>query len=90
MSGLSLPPAQPPAETIAVLLERLHAAEAQLREAERQEQLLDEAVRDNSPLNASSAQYFRIERRVARNRVVLWTRHVRDLERRGRALGLAL
>jgi hypothetical protein len=90
VSGLSLPAAQPPAENVASVLERLTSAREQLADAQRQEHMLDTAMRDHGPLTISSAQYFRIERRVARNRVVLWTRTVRDLERRGRALGLSL
>jgi hypothetical protein len=35
-----------------------------------------------------SLTYYRIEARVARNRVMLWTRQVRALERRARLLGL--
>jgi hypothetical protein len=90
VSGLTLPPSPPPEESVASLLERLNAAREQLREAERQEHMLDVSVRDHGPLTIVSAQYFQIERRVARNRAVLWTRRVRDLERRGRALGLEL
>jgi hypothetical protein len=90
VSGLSLPPAQQPEDSVLSLTERLTAAREQLREAERQEHMLDVAVRDHGPLTITSAMYFRIERRVARNRTVLWTRAIRDLERRGRALGLSL
>jgi hypothetical protein len=90
VSGLALPPAEPPQESIRALLERLRTAQQHLDDAERQEHMIDQALADVETLEAAGAMYFRIERRVARNRTLLWTREVRALQRRGRAMGLAV
>jgi hypothetical protein len=90
VSGLSMPPANPPADNIVALLERLQAAKEHLIDAQRQASMIDVARADVETLTPATAAYFGIERKVARNRVVLWTREVRELERRGRAMGLQL
>lgn len=90
MTGLPLPPAEPPAENIAGLLERLRTAREHLVDARRQVAMVETALGDVETLTPTTVMYFRVERRVAQNRVVLWTREVRGLERRGRAMGLAL
>jgi hypothetical protein len=88
VSGLALPPAQPPAEDVAAVIDRLRSSRDQLNEARRQEAVLDQALADHRGQSAASLDYFRVERRVARNRTMLWTRQVRELEKRARALGL--
>lgn len=90
MSGLSLPPAEPPKESIRSLLELLGSARDHLLDAQRQLAMIETARNDVETLTTTSVVYFGIERRVAKNRVVLWTREVRRLELRGRKLGLSL
>jgi len=88
VSGLSLPPAQPPAEPIVTLLDRIRTAREHREDAERQEHMLDQAIADHAELPAASLDYFALERRVARNRTLLWIRHLRKLEAMARARGL--
>lgn len=90
MSGLRMPPAEPPADTVLDVLDRLRIFREQLTEAGRQLHMLEQTFRADAPpqLPPGSTTYYRIELRVARNRVMLWTREVRALERRARQLGL--
>jgi uncharacterized membrane protein len=71
------------------MLDRLHTFRQHLEDAERQVHMIEQSFRDaGEQLPPGSRTYFRIEARVARNRVTLWTREVRALERRARSLGL--
>jgi len=90
VTGLALPPAEPPADTVLDVVDRLRIFRDHLTEAKRQLHMLGETFRDNTrpQLPPGSTTYYRIELRVARNRVTLWTREVRALERRARQLGL--
>lgn len=90
MSGLALPPAQPPASNVVDVLEQLSAFRAHRDDAGRQLHLLTATLKEHDPaqLPIGSLTYYRIEARVARNRLMLWTREVRALERRARLMGL--
>lgn len=90
MSGLTLPPAEPPAETVLDVVDRLRTFREHLTEAKRQLHMLEQTFRGNAlaQLPPGSTTYYRIELRVSRNRVTLWTREVRALERRARGMGL--
>ena len=90
MSGLALPPAEPPAENVVDVLEQLRVFREHRDDAGRQLHMLAEALRehDAAQLPTGSRTYYRIEARVARNRLMLWTREVRALERRARMMGL--
>ena len=88
MSGLALPPAQPPGEPVVTLLDRIRAARLHREDAVRQEHMLEQALTDNAGLPEASLDYFALERRVARNRTLLWVRHLRKLEAMARARGL--
>ena len=91
MTGLALPPAEPPADTVLDVVDRLRTVREHLTEAKRQLHMLEQTFRDNArppQRPPGSRTYYRIELRVARNRVTLWTREVRALERRARQLGL--
>lgn len=90
MSGLALPPAEPPASTVLEVLEQLRAFREHRDDAGRQLHMLQLALKEHDPaeLPIGSLTYYRIEARVARNRLMLWTREVRALERRARGMGL--
>ena len=88
MSGLALPPAQPPADDVMTLLDRLRTAREHLEDARRQEHMLDQALVDAGELPIASQDYFAVERRVARNRLIQWRRLLRALEEMARARGL--
>jgi len=88
MSGLAMPPAQPPADDVTAVLDRLNGARAHRVEAVRQEDMLEQALTEASDVPAVMVDYLRIERRVARNRTTLWTRQVRQLEAMARGMGL--
>ena len=90
MSGLALPPAEPPASTVLEVLDQLRAFRAHRDDAGRQLHMLEQTFKDTEPaqLPPGSTTYYRIEARVARNRLMLWTREVRALERRARGMGL--
>jgi hypothetical protein len=83
-----LPLPEAPAEEVTELVERLAKFREQLADAERQVHMIDMTFGDVPALPPGSRTHYRIEARVARNRVMLWTREVRALERRARALGL--
>jgi uncharacterized membrane protein len=84
-----LPPADPPADDVLELLDRLATFRGHLTDAERQVHMLEQTVREEGEqLPAGSRTYYRIEVRIARNRLMHWTREVRALERAARAKGL--
>ena len=88
---MALPPAEPPAADVHDVLEQLEAFRRHRDDAGRQLHMLAQTLRevpDTEGLPAGSLTYYRIEARVARNRLMLWTREVRALERRARMLGL--
>jgi hypothetical protein len=90
VSGLALPPAEPPAASVVDVLEQLRVFREHRDDAGRQLHMIQQAIRehDAEQLPTGTLTYYRIEARVARNRLMLWTREVRALERRARALGL--
>lgn len=88
MSGLALPPSHPPADDVVTLLDRIRTARQHLEDAKRQEHMLEQAIADAGELPIPSQDYFALERRVARNRTVQWTRLLRRLEGIARARGL--
>lgn len=86
-----MPPAEPPAADVVALLEQLEKFREHRDDAGRQLHMLAVAIREaehEQGLPVGSVTYYRIEARVARNRLMLWTREVRALERRARMLGL--
>lgn len=84
-----LPPAEPPSHDVLELTDRLHTFRTHLADSERQVHMLEQAlIEADGGLPPGSRTYYRIEIRVARNRVTLWTREVRALERAARSMGL--
>lgn len=90
MSELALPPAEPPAATVLEVLEQLRSFREHRDDAGRQLHMLQQTIKEYDPaqLPTGTLTYYRIEARVARNRLMLWTREVRALERRARQMGL--
>ena len=88
MSGLALPPAEPPADPVATLLDQIQQARWHHEDAIRTEHMLEQNLADAANLPAGAQDYFALERRVARNRTLLWVRHLRKLEAMARARGL--
>lgn len=87
--GTPLPPAEPPAAEVVELLDRLRIFREHQADAERQVHMLERALHEaDGGLPPGSRTYYRIEIQVARNRVTLWTREVRALERAARSMGL--
>ena len=80
MSGLQLPPAEPPADDVARVLEQLRNARRELTDAQRIVTMLTA-----DPLAQPRGG---IELQVATRRVELWRAQVITTERRARALGL--
>jgi hypothetical protein len=78
-------PAQPPAEDVDELLERLRQAREELTEAGRVVHLLSTV---NEPLEGHALRRQLIESIVAERRCELWANAIVMLERRARSLGL--
>jgi hypothetical protein len=91
VSGLTLPPALPPAEEVAAVLEQLREARRQLHEADtvvaRVGQNVRDAHQEGADRNPITAAYWRYEVEVAKLRAARWALHVHQLEEQARALG---
>lgn len=82
MSGLHLPPAEPPDEDEARLLEALGTSRYELAEAENVRARLADELAATPPDMPDRAARLRIEAAVAGNRITLWRDVVNELERR--------
>lgn len=86
MSAAQLPPAEPPADDVATVLEKLRYARAELREAERVLAML--AILGDVDNPASYTVHLEVEGHTAERRIELWRAVVARLEEQARALGL--
>lgn len=87
MSGLAMPPAEPPADDVADLQDRLTAARMYRNDASRLLALLRRELGADVDL-AERRTYLGIEVDLAERRVARWDEHVDRLAARARALGL--
>lgn len=86
MSGLHLPPAEPPADDELDLAAQLEAARTELHEAQRIAALLDEPLDPGRGAIAVARDV--IERDLAGRRVEAWTAILDRLRDNGRGRGL--
>lgn len=94
MSGLHLPPAEPPDEDLADLRDMIEAVREQLADAERQEHMLAVAIADNADTPTrrqlvTLAGYV-MEHELAQQRVAFWRPIVATTEKTARDRGLSL
>jgi hypothetical protein len=91
VSGLTLPPALPPAEEVAAVLDELREARRQAYEAAMIVARVGQSARDaqeqGATRNPVTAAYWRYENEVAELRATRWAIHVRKLENKARSLG---
>jgi hypothetical protein len=97
VSGLQLPPAEPPAEDVADVLDQLTAARQQLADAhDVVARIADNAatgdVERQLPVwrTEHAERYWLIEARAAELRCELWSLAIAELTDRARALGAHL
>lgn len=84
-----LPPAEPPAEAVAELIDKLHHLGAELTEAESVTRRLL-ADLDDPYLPGWARERLRVEVAVARRRVELYVLVLAELQRRAADLGVPL
>lgn len=94
MSGLHLPPGEPPAFEVTELLEHVRALRVELEDAERTHHMLTVAAADNDLDGLSDLAVIRlglrygVELYVAAERVARWRPIVAAAEERARSFGL--
>jgi hypothetical protein len=88
VSGLTLPPAEPPHDDLADVLEQLEAARQQLADAHDSVARIADAHAGVATDHAR--RYWQIEARAAELRSELWSLAIGELTDRARALGAHL
>lgn len=92
--SLHLPPAEPPDDRTADVLEMVRKIRGYLDDARRQVHMLEQAVRDHadSPTRAALADltYYAVELELARKRVTWWERNLAAAESGARSGGVVL
>lgn len=88
MSGLNLPPAEPPDDDVADVQELLQRARLCRGDADHTLGHLMDALRHQEGMTAPARMYLDLERVVAEHRLFLWGQVVGVLEQQARSLGI--